>query len=196
MTRYGSAAGAILITLVSAEAFAQGGPPRSTICHIPPGNPANGQTLTLPEPAIQTHLAHGDVMGACAAGGIRGNAIGGDRNDRPRNDGRGTPGRRGGSDERLEGGAREEAEPDEAEEQEEEEAEEREGGEVSAGGGRNPGPTTTRPEASGQQPSGADRGAGADSGERGGKPKPGNTGGTGRGAPSTKKPAGPPRKQP
>ncbi len=194
MTRYGSAAGAILITLVSAEAFAQGGPPRSTICHIPPGNPANGQTLTLPEPAIQTHLAHGDVMGACAAGGIRGNAIGGDRNDRPRNDGRGTPGRRGGSDERLEGGAREEA--DEAEEQEEEEAEEREGGEVSAGGGRNPGPTTTRPEASGQQPSGADRGAGADSGERGGKPKPGNTGGTGRGAPSTKKPAGPPRKQP
>lgn len=192
MTRYVSAAGAILITLVSAEAFAQGGPPRSTICHIPPGNPANGQTLTLPEPAIQAHLAHGDVIGACAGGRIRGgNEIGADRNVRPRNDGRATPGRRGGGEERLEGGAREEVEPEEAEE----EAEEREGGEVSAGG-RKPGSTTARPEASGKQPSDADRGAGADRGGRGGKPQSGNTGETGRGAPSTKKPAVPPRKQP
>jgi hypothetical protein len=190
MIRYVSAAGAILFTLVSAEAFAQGGPRRVTICHLPPGNPANGQTLTLPEPAIQAHLAHGDVIGACGNGRIRGgNPVGGESNAGPRTDGRGTTGRRGGSeDQRPQGGAREEAGPEEAED--EDEVEEREGGDVSPGNGRKPGSTTARPGTSERQPSGGDRGG------RGGKPQPGHTGGTGRGAPSTKKPAAPPSKRP
>jgi hypothetical protein len=37
-----------------------------TICHLPPGNPANAQTITVGEPAVRAHLAHGDAIGACA----------------------------------------------------------------------------------------------------------------------------------
>ena len=37
-----------------------------TICHIPPGNPNNKQTLTISESALQAHINHGDVMGSCA----------------------------------------------------------------------------------------------------------------------------------
>jgi hypothetical protein len=39
-----------------------------TICHRPPGNPANEHTITIGEPAVDAHLAHGDVVGACANG--------------------------------------------------------------------------------------------------------------------------------
>jgi hypothetical protein len=37
------------------------------ICHRPPGNPSNGQTLTLPPQAAQKHLAQhpDDTMGPC-----------------------------------------------------------------------------------------------------------------------------------
>jgi hypothetical protein len=35
------------------------------ICHIPPGNPGNAHTLSLPEPAIRAHLGHGDKLGTC-----------------------------------------------------------------------------------------------------------------------------------
>jgi hypothetical protein len=41
------------------------GPPRVEICHIPPGNPSNQMTKCLPLPAIASHLAHGDLLGAC-----------------------------------------------------------------------------------------------------------------------------------
>ena len=36
-----------------------------TICHIPPGNPANAHTITVGEPAVKAHLRHGDTLGAC-----------------------------------------------------------------------------------------------------------------------------------
>ncbi len=36
-----------------------------TICHIPPGNPNNPQTIEIPLSAWPAHQAHGDVMGAC-----------------------------------------------------------------------------------------------------------------------------------
>ncbi len=36
-----------------------------TICHIPPGNPANLHTIEVGESAVGAHLAHGDYEGAC-----------------------------------------------------------------------------------------------------------------------------------
>jgi hypothetical protein len=37
-----------------------------TICHIPPGNNQNPQTIEIPESAWPAHQAHGDTKGACA----------------------------------------------------------------------------------------------------------------------------------
>ena len=39
-----------------------------TLCHRPPGNPGNLQTLAVAEAATGAHLAHGDTLGACATG--------------------------------------------------------------------------------------------------------------------------------
>ena len=36
-----------------------------TVCHIPPGNPANAMTKCLSIGAVPNHLAHGDYLGAC-----------------------------------------------------------------------------------------------------------------------------------
>jgi hypothetical protein len=39
---------------------------KTTICHIPPGNPANAHTLCIGNPAVAAHLRnHGDSLGAC-----------------------------------------------------------------------------------------------------------------------------------
>ena len=35
------------------------------VCHIPPGNPENVHTITISESAVDTHLEHGDHLGAC-----------------------------------------------------------------------------------------------------------------------------------
>lgn len=37
-----------------------------TLCHIPPGDPENKQTITIGAPAVRAHLAHGDHLGECA----------------------------------------------------------------------------------------------------------------------------------
>ena len=37
------------------------------VCHVPPGNPANFHTITIDDNAVQAHLAHGDILGSCAA---------------------------------------------------------------------------------------------------------------------------------
>ena len=36
-----------------------------TICHKPPGNPQNVQTITVGQSAVPAHLGHGDTLGAC-----------------------------------------------------------------------------------------------------------------------------------
>jgi hypothetical protein len=39
---------------------------KTTICHIPPGNPANAHTLCIGNPAVAAHLRnHGDHLGPC-----------------------------------------------------------------------------------------------------------------------------------
>jgi hypothetical protein len=39
---------------------------KTTICHIPPGNPANAHTLCIGNAAVPAHLDnHGDSLGAC-----------------------------------------------------------------------------------------------------------------------------------
>jgi hypothetical protein len=47
------------------SADAGGGVGKTTICHIPPGNPANAHTITVGNPAVRAHLAHGDKIGSC-----------------------------------------------------------------------------------------------------------------------------------
>jgi hypothetical protein len=37
------------------------------VCHVPPGNPSNFQTITISENALQAHLSHGDLAGECSA---------------------------------------------------------------------------------------------------------------------------------
>lgn len=37
------------------------------VCHIPPGNPANAHTICISDNGVPAHLAHGCVLGACAA---------------------------------------------------------------------------------------------------------------------------------
>jgi hypothetical protein len=49
-----------------------------TICHIPPGNPANAHTITVGVPALKAHLKHGDTKGACGTGGDVDAGTGGD----------------------------------------------------------------------------------------------------------------------
>ncbi len=40
-----------------------------TICHIPPGNPENAQTITVGESAVLAHMTqHGDTIGPCSSG--------------------------------------------------------------------------------------------------------------------------------
>lgn len=39
-----------------------------TVCHIPPGNPANAHDIVISVNALQTHLNHGDIIGGCNDG--------------------------------------------------------------------------------------------------------------------------------
>ena len=48
------------------HACAPGSTKKTTICHIPPGNPANAHTLCIGNAAVPAHLNnHGDYLGAC-----------------------------------------------------------------------------------------------------------------------------------
>ncbi len=43
------------------------------ICHLPPGNPNNPQSLEVASAAVAAHLAHGDWLGHCSPCSITGN---------------------------------------------------------------------------------------------------------------------------
>jgi hypothetical protein len=38
---------------------------KTTVCHIPPGNPANAHTICVGNDAVPAHLDHGDFLGTC-----------------------------------------------------------------------------------------------------------------------------------
>ena len=38
---------------------------KTTICHIPPGNPMKAKTITIGASAVPAHMAHGDFIGEC-----------------------------------------------------------------------------------------------------------------------------------
>jgi len=38
---------------------------KATLCHIPPGNASALHTITVGQPSVHAHLAHGDVTGPC-----------------------------------------------------------------------------------------------------------------------------------
>jgi len=63
MSRFTLAFG-VLLWLANGAALSQG-VELVTLCHIPPGNPANPQTITVAEPSVQAHKAHGDAIGPC-----------------------------------------------------------------------------------------------------------------------------------
>lgn len=44
-------------------------PSQVTLCHVPPGNPANEHNITVGAPAVEAHLAHGDYLGECNRAG-------------------------------------------------------------------------------------------------------------------------------
>lgn len=61
-------AAAIVIAIpASASANPPTGPSKVTICHHPPGNPENVQTLEVGLPALLAHLLHGDTIGECTS---------------------------------------------------------------------------------------------------------------------------------
>lgn len=35
------------------------------LCHVPRGNPSNRHNISVGEPALSAHLAHGDYLGLC-----------------------------------------------------------------------------------------------------------------------------------
>ena len=42
---------------------------KTTVCHIPPGNPANAHTICVGNAAVPAHLDHGDFVGTCSCPG-------------------------------------------------------------------------------------------------------------------------------
>ena len=56
----------LTIAIVLLAFPASAGVPKVTICHFPPGNPENAQTITIGLPAVAPHmLLHGDTVGVC-----------------------------------------------------------------------------------------------------------------------------------
>ena len=60
---------AAVATLIVLPPIASAVNEKVTICHIPPGNPANAHSITISVSALQTHLdQHGDSIGECGGG--------------------------------------------------------------------------------------------------------------------------------
>ncbi len=65
--------GAIVFVMMAtiAPAPVQSGVDKVTICHFPPGNPANAHTIVVGAPAVPAHLElHGDTLGECGGGPV------------------------------------------------------------------------------------------------------------------------------
>jgi hypothetical protein len=62
---------ALVLWLIPSGSLAQGnsGKSRLTICHLPPGNPDAGHTMTVSEQAWRAHESHGDYLGPCEGSG-------------------------------------------------------------------------------------------------------------------------------
>jgi hypothetical protein len=60
--------GMVMTTPTSVQAEGQ---EKFTICHVPPGNPENAQTITVAFPALVAHFANhgGDSFGECGSEG-------------------------------------------------------------------------------------------------------------------------------
>jgi cysteine-rich repeat protein len=56
----------VSLLLLAWPAAVHGGK-KVTLCHVPPGNPANRHTISVSESAVSAHLAHGDRLGTCPA---------------------------------------------------------------------------------------------------------------------------------
>src|SRR4051812_6910865 len=54
---------------------------KTTVCHIPPGNPANAHTICVGNPSVDAHLDHGDILGTCACPGTDDAGVGGGDDD-------------------------------------------------------------------------------------------------------------------
>src|SRR5438067_286771 len=65
--RYSTALLAALFVMVGGAlgSAAAAGEAKVQVCHRPPGNPNNYQTITIGAAALPAHLAHGDLVGAC-----------------------------------------------------------------------------------------------------------------------------------
>lgn len=57
----------LLLALLALGTPAWAGNNKVQVCHVPPGNPSNFHTITVSENALQAHLGHGDLLGACFA---------------------------------------------------------------------------------------------------------------------------------
>jgi hypothetical protein len=51
---------------------------KTTICHIPPGNPDNAHTICVGNAAVPAHLDHGDFLGTCSCADVDAGAGGGE----------------------------------------------------------------------------------------------------------------------
>src|SRR5690606_39147187 len=57
-------AGAVAVRVV--DVHCGNGGNKVALCHIPPGNPANPQSICVAASAVPAHLAHGDFLGDCS----------------------------------------------------------------------------------------------------------------------------------
>ena len=62
-TLYARLCALFLISLFSSSVFAAA--VKVEVCHIPPGDPDNFHTIKISEKALDSHLAHLDLLGAC-----------------------------------------------------------------------------------------------------------------------------------
>ena len=56
---------ALMVAIGFGTSQSYAGEASAVICHVPPGNPGNMRTISVRESAVQTHLEHGDLEGAC-----------------------------------------------------------------------------------------------------------------------------------